>query len=269
MSNTTIRILVGVIGIPLFLFLIYMGGVYFLVLSIILSSIAMWEFYTMFKSMELHPLKVFPIIISVSGIILDYFYPGSAINFLIISAILIFSVEVFRKVNKNPLNTLVSVFGLVYICVPFICLNEMMRYNEFNYIIFIFILIWTCDTMAFFGGKFLGKHKLSEISPKKTWEGSISGLVFTLIASYLFYFFSDGKLTLVDAIVLGLIIGIFSQIGDLFESLFKRKLNVKDSSHIIPGHGGVLDRFDSLIFVAPLIFLYLNMTKIIVSFQIP
>jgi len=118
--------------------------------------------------------------------------------------------------------------------------------------------------MAFFGGKFLGKHKLSAISPKKTWEGSVTGLVFTLIASYLFYYFSDGKLTLIDAIVLGVLIGVFSQIGDLFESLFKRKLNVKDSSHIIPGHGGVLDRFDSLIFVTPLVFIYLTYFKNII-----
>lgn len=117
--------------------------------------------------------------------------------------------------------------------------------------------------MAYFGGKFFGKHKLSEISPKKTWEGSAAGLVFTLIASFLFYYFSADKITLTDSIAFGLIIGIFSQIGDLFESLFKRKLNIKDSSHIIPGHGGVLDRFDSLIFVAPLIFLYLEITKLL------
>lgn len=269
MSNTATRILVGVIGIPLFLFLIYKGGIYFLVLSIILSGIALWEFYTMFKKENLHPLMGFPILLSIVIIISNYFYPGSAIYLLLLSAVLICSLEVFRKVKHNPYNSLISIFGLVYICVPFVCLNRIILYEQFNYIIYIFILIWTCDTMAFFGGKFLGKHKLSAISPKKTWEGSITGLVFTLLASYLFYYFSDGKLTFIDAIVLGFVIGVFSQIGDLFESLFKRKLNVKDSSHIIPGHGGVLDRFDSLIFVAPLIFLYLNMTKIIVSFQIP
>lgn len=269
MSNTATRIIVGIIGIPLFLFLIYMGGVYFLALSLVLSSIALWEFYNMFSSMKLFPMTIFPILISMAAIILNYLNPGSAIYFLMLGTVLLFSAELFRGDKKNPLNTLVAVFGLLYITVPFICLNGVIVYSEFNYIIFTFILIWTCDTMAFFGGKYLGKHKLSEISPKKTWEGSITGFVFTLIVSYLFYYFSNGKLTFIDAAAFGLIIGIFSQIGDLFESLFKRKLNVKDSSHIIPGHGGVLDRFDSLIFVAPLIFLYLNMTKIIVSFRIP
>jgi phosphatidate cytidylyltransferase len=238
-----------------------MGGIYFLALSIVLSAIAMWEFYTMFKDADYSPLKFFPILISASAIICNYYYPLSGLYVLLSGVILIFSLEIFRKEKKNPFNTMISVFGLVYICIPFICLNSIMNYKNFNYIIFTFILIWTCDTMAFFGGKFFGRHKLSEISPKKTWEGSASGLLFTLLVSYLFYYFSDGKLSLTDAIVFGLIIGIFSQIGDLFESLFKRKLNVKDSSDIIPGHGGVLDRFDSLIFVAPLIFVYLVLTK--------
>jgi len=217
----------------------------------------------MFRSAEMQPLKIFPGIITVALFVTSYLGFKAEGVILLAGIILICSAEVFRA-KHNPLNSVVSVFGLFYAAVPFLLLTKIIYYGQFNYIIYIFILIWTCDSMAFFGGKFLGKHKLSAISPKKTWEGSVTGLVFTLIASYLFYYFSDGKLTLVDAIVLGLIIGIFSQIGDLFESLFKRKLNVKDSSHIIPGHGGVLDRFDSLIFVSPLIFIYLTYFKNII-----
>lgn len=232
-----------------------------MILSIVLSGIALWEFYSMFGKSGYAPLITFPIILSCAAIVSNYYYPLSGIYVLSLGVILIFSAEIFRKEKHNPFNSIISAFGLLYICIPFICLNRIILSQTFNYIIFIFILIWTCDTMAFFGGKFFGKHKLSAISPKKTWEGSVTGLFFTVIASYLFYYFSDGKLTLTDAMAFGLIIGIFSQIGDLFESLFKRKLNVKDSSNIIPGHGGVLDRFDSLIFVAPLIFLYLEFTK--------
>ena len=261
MSNTATRILVGVIGIPLFLFLIYKGGIYFLILSIILAGIALWEFYTMFRSMEIHPLKVFPVLLTIAVFILGFYGYETDLILFLLGITLICSSEIFRKGKPNPMNPAVSVFGLLYISLPFYLLNKVILLEQFNYIIYIFILIWTCDTMAFFGGKFLGKHKLSPISPKKTWEGSLTGLIFTVAVSYLFYYFSDGKITLIDAAVFGLIIGIFSQIGDLFESLFKRKLNVKDSSHIIPGHGGVLDRFDSLIFVAPLIFIYLNYFK--------
>jgi phosphatidate cytidylyltransferase len=217
----------------------------------------------MFKSTEMQPLKILPGIITIALFILSYSGYKAEGLILLAGIILICSVEVFRK-KHNPLNSVVSVFGLFYVAVPFLLLTKIIYYEQFNYIIYIFILIWTCDSMAFFGGKFLGKHKLSAISPKKTWEGSVTGLLFTLIASYLFYYFSEGKLTLVDAIVLGFLIGIFSQIGDLFESLFKRKLNVKDSSHIIPGHGGVLDRFDSLVFVTPLVFIYLTYFKNII-----
>lgn len=263
MSNTATRILVGAIGIPLFLFIIFKGGIYFLILSLLLSCIALWEFYTMFKSTEMQPLKILPGIITIALFILSYSGYKAEGLILLAGIILICSVEVFRK-KHNPLNSVVSVFGLFYVAVPFLLLTKIIYYEQFNYIIYIFILIWTCDSMAFFGGKFLGKHKLSAISPKKTWEGSVTGLLFTLIASYLFYYFSDGKLTLVDAIVLGVLIGVFSQIGDLFESLFKRKLHVKDSSHIIPGHGGVLDRFDSLVFVTPLVFIYLTYFKNII-----
>lgn len=241
-----------------------MGGVYFLILSIILSSIALWEFYTMFKSMDLHPLIVLPIVLSIIFFLMaSYGYIANEYLVLLGGMIIICSLEMFRKSKPNPLNPVISIFGLFYISLPFLLLNTIIHIEQFNYVIFIFILIWTCDTMAYFGGKFFGKHKLSEISPKKTWEGSIIGFIFTVIASCLFYYFSGGKIALLHALALGVIIGIFSQVGDLFESLFKRKLNVKDSSHIIPGHGGVLDRFDSLIFVTPLVFIYLVYFKIL------
>ena len=170
MSNTATRILVGVIGIPLFLFLIYMGGIYFLILSIVLSGIAMWEFYSMFKSMDVHPLKIFPIVLTTAIFVVSYYGYRVEAFIVLTGIILICSAEIFRKVKPNPLNSVVSIFGFFYIGVPFLLLNKIIYLEQFNYIIFTFILIWTCDTMAFFGGKFLGKHKLSEISPKKTWR---------------------------------------------------------------------------------------------------
>lgn len=264
MSNTATRILVGIIGIPLFIFLIYKGGIYFLILSLVLSGIALWEFYSMFRKEKYYPLTALPVILSLITICGDFYDKGFSILFLPLSAILIFTAEIFRKQKKNPLNSFISIGGIIYIAIPFIMLNKIIAYQNFNYIIFIFILIWTCDSMAFFGGKFLGKHKLSEISPKKTWEGSVTGFLFTIIASLIVYYFYSNQIALKDAFAIGVIIGIFSQIGDLFESLIKRKLNLKDSSHIIPGHGGVLDRFDSLIFVTPLVFLYLEISKIFI-----
>jgi phosphatidate cytidylyltransferase len=255
MSNNLKRILVGAVGIPVFLFLIYTGGYYFYGLCLLIQTICIWEFLKMFENKELKSLKTLTIIISVAAFVLlsqKYYY-----GLLLIVLFVIF--EVFREKNRNPLNPVLSVFAVIYITIPFLLLNEL----EKNYLIvfYVFILIWACDTFAYFGGKFFGKHKLTTISPKKTIEGSVIGLVFTVIASLGFYFVESNLFNLTDSIILGIIIGIFSQIGDNFESLLKRYTEIKDSSNIIPGHGGLLDRFDSLIFVIPIIYTYLNLFK--------
>jgi phosphatidate cytidylyltransferase len=119
--------------------------------------------------------------------------------------------------------------------------------------------IWICDTAAYFGGKAMGKRKLFErVSPKKTWAGAVWGLVGAiggmLAAKYLYLDY----LSVQHACAIGLFIGVFGQLGDLVESLLKRDSDVKDSSTLIPGHGGVFDRFDSLIFVSPILFLYFD-----------
>jgi phosphatidate cytidylyltransferase len=126
-------------------------------------------------------------------------------------------------------------------------------------LISIFILIWTNDSFAYIVGKSIGKTKLFErISPKKTIEGSIGGIVFSVIAGYLIskYYIQIAERNIFIWIIIALIVGFFGTIGDLIESKFKRLAGVKDSGKIMPGHGGVLDRLDSVIFVAPIVFLF-------------
>ena len=132
-------------------------------------------------------------------------------------------------------------------------------------IVFVVGSIFLCDSAAFFAGTYFGKHHFSSISPKKTIEGSVAGLVMSIITvSVGWYFFADEKYPLVLGIILGLLTGLFAQVGDLLVSLIKRYFNVKDSSNLIPGHGGILDRFDSVFFTAPIINLYLILiTRII------
>ena len=117
--------------------------------------------------------------------------------------------------------------------------------------------------MAYFGGRKFGKHKLSSVSPNKTREGSVTGFIFTVIISLVLHFIFPNEITIYTAVIIGILTGIFSQIGDLFESMIKRYCGVKDSSNLIPGHGGILDRFDSLIFVVPVIFIYLSLIEIL------
>jgi phosphatidate cytidylyltransferase len=127
-------------------------------------------------------------------------------------------------------------------------------------IFFIFIVVWVLDTAAYAFGRMLGKHKLAKnVSPKKTIEGAVAGIVFGVAAAVACrYIFMSEILTVLQALILGFAISIVGQFSDLAESLIKRDGNIKDSGKIIPGHGGVFDRFDSYIFAAPAVYYLLN-----------
>jgi phosphatidate cytidylyltransferase len=127
-------------------------------------------------------------------------------------------------------------------------------------IIAIFASIWVCDSAAYFIGSAVGKHKLfPRVSPNKSWEGAIAGFIFAVITLIAAHTLLLDEISMVDAVIIGIIVGVFGQFGDLIESLVKRDAGVKDSSSIIPGHGGIFDRFDSILFSAPCIFLYIHL----------
>ncbi len=169
-----------------------------------------------------------------------------------------------KEVKINTFSKYIYLIG--YIILPFVFITKI-PFGEKGYnpkiIISIFILIWTNDTFAYIVGKSIGKRKLFErVSPKKTIEGFIGGIVFAVFASYIIsrYYFDPKeyyfKKSVVIWMTIALIVSVFGTIGDLIESKFKRLAGVKDSGAIMPGHGGILDRLDSVIFVAPIIFLF-------------
>lgn len=256
MSNLFKRVSAGVIGIPLLIFIFYSGGIVFLIFSVLVTSLALMELYSMLELKNFHTLKIPAVVLSGLMSVYMYFKEIDFIVPLFIIFILMVFFELIRKENRNPLNPFISTGGIVYITIPFIMLGKINEYSEINLIIYIFVMIWTCDTTAYFGGKLFGKHPLSSVSPNKTIEGSVTGFLFTVGVSILIHYLFPDKLGLKDAVAAGVITGIFSQAGDLFESLLKRYCGVKDSSEIIPGHGGILDRFDSVIFAAPLLYIY-------------
>ncbi|WPR71203.1 phosphatidate cytidylyltransferase [Flavobacterium sp. NG2] len=222
--------------------------------------------------------KIVPFIIAALGYIFFYLITFATEGFLlllkfnknfdlaVLAATLVVSIKCIHFLFDNKTIKIDSfskyVYLLGYIILPFIIITKIpfgkAGYNP-KILISIFILIWTNDSFAYIVGKSIGKTKLFErISPKKTVEGFLGGVVFSVIASYIIakYYIQIAESNLYIWIVIALIVGVFGTIGDLIESKFKRIAAVKDSGKIMPGHGGVLDRLDSVIFVAPIVFLF-------------
>lgn len=274
MNETLKRAISGAVYIVLLIFSITYSTESFFVLFGVFLLIAVFEFCEL-----VHINKIFPVIIAVlmygSITYLETQNQHLSKNFdytlLAVTLLISFQCIYFLFNEKQYKVDTISkyLFLLGYIILPFIIITKIpfgiKGYNP-KIIIGIFILIWTNDTFAYIVGKSIGKHKLYEkISPKKTIEGFLGGIVFAVIASYLIAtYYIEGKQT-AQFIWLGfaLIVGIFGTIGDLIESKFKRIANVKDSGKIMPGHGGILDRLDSVIFVAPFIFLFYQLLPFI------
>jgi len=208
--------------------------------------------------------KDLPMVIAAIGYFLfSYFKITKTTELLILAATLFVSIRciafLFNRRNSNQDILSKYVFLIGYIILPIVLLTKIPQLDfEYNpkIIISIFILIWTNDTFAFLVGKNFGKTKLFErISPKKTVEGFVGGLVFAMLFSVPIALYFIGQPVLIWMII-AVIVGVFGTIGDLIESKFKRSAGVKDSGKIMPGHGGILDRLDSVIFVAPFVFLF-------------
>lgn len=169
--------------------------------------------------------------------------------------------ELYKKQNNVFGNLSYVLLGYVYISTPLIILNYLNISSIGNYskvVLSVLVLVWINDTFAYLSGMLFGKHKLFErITPKKTWEGFAGGVIATVLASWLLFKFS-GQTSLTTWLIAGFIVAISSVFGDFVESMFKRAAGLKDSGNLIPGHGGILDRIDSLLFVFPVVFVYFS-----------
>lgn len=188
---------------------------------------------------------------------IDYI-PGKYISIIIIS---LFTLLAFRELFVPKTKSLlinIPVMGMTYLLVPFYLLMKVSDKGFGIHILYFFIIVWASDTMAYFCGRAFGKNKLwPSISPKKTIEGFIGGLIGGLVFAFIFNFFIEIYNTTI-LVLSSISITVFSMYGDLVESKFKRNLDVKESGIILPGHGGVLDRFDGALLSAPIYFLIIR-----------
>jgi phosphatidate cytidylyltransferase len=268
MGNTSLRVIVSVLTIPLILGITVLGGYFFFVFCCCLALLSFYEFSLMAEKKEYHPNLVlgYAAVLALTG---NAFYSDGFSPALLLSIVLtVVLIEIFRNRGSAIANIGSTYFGIFYLGFSFASLIHLriMPISDGNaaphLIIFLLASIWLCDSAAFFGGTAFGKHRLLErVSPKKSWEGALFGFIFAIIAMYISHLLFPRFLTLFESLIIGAIVGSIGQLGDLAESLLKRDAGVKDSSNIIPGHGGIFDRFDSLIAVAPVVYLYLRFLR--------
>jgi len=251
------RILSGLIMLP-FLAVIYFGGRLLLIACFILGITAIREFYRGFEKIEIKPSYLIAniSILSLYGInlfIKDYqYYMLWFFAVIILSLLYLFKIE--ERQLTDAMATITGIFYVVFFSFHVTLIEQIPEYGILVWLIF--ITAFGTDTMAYFTGYAIGKHKLCpKISPKKTIEGSIGGILGSVILCALFGYFFIPRL-LIHCVIIGILGGVISQFGDLTASIFKRKMNIKDYGNLIPGHGGILDRIDSVLFTAPMVYYY-------------
>lgn len=270
MNETLTRSLSGLVYITVLISAIFFSdnGFLFAGLMFLFAGISCWEFNNLLNINNSRSFFQLVIIAYFTYLALVEDIHSSELVFLILAVAttvthLFLTNNLFKLKKVNVNSMLHQQLPLLYVLIPFslLTLIPSIVNNTYNpYIIFgILIIIWSNDTFAYLVGKNFGKRKLFEkVSPKKTIEGYIGGLVFGIIAAFIIAF-TTPSLSIFHWIVLSIIISIFGTIGDLIASKFKREANIKDSSNLIPGHGGFLDRLDSLIFISSFVYLYLQL----------
>ncbi len=290
MSELAKRVLVAVVAAPLALWIVLAGGAPLAGLLAIVSALGAWEFFRLARATGARPLDdagialagLLPLAVHASYLgVFTVRAPLIAVIVLALCAATIW----LRGVEGRPMGAAAStIFGILYTA-GMLSFGYALRYHDsvMGYdavgaltvagvsvppggllLIFPILVTWASDTGAFFVGRTIGGRKLiPSVSPGKTLSGAIGGLAASMLVAYVYARFilapaAHLGLTPWGALIFGLLISVAAQAGDLFESLLKREANAKDSSHIIPGHGGILDRFDSLIFVLPVAYVLLS-----------
>lgn len=262
------RVTVSIVTIPVIIAASYFGGYFFFAFVALIGLLSFYEFNLLAKQKNANANFPLGAVIIFTLLLNSYEHFIDQYNLILISSLTLLTFELFRNKGSAIYNLGATYLGIFYIGIfssSLILLREFYSLNpETNIygaylIISILASIWLGDSAAYYGGITFGRHKLfPRVSPKKSWEGAVFGFIFSVGTLILAKVLVLDFLSWTNAVIIGVIIGIIGQIGDLVESLLKRDSEIKDSSSLIPGHGGFFDRFDSLFFSAPAVWIYLR-----------
>jgi len=257
------RILTAIIGVPLIIAAIHIGGLVYAAFIGIIIALSLYEYGLILwvgkKPVNRIGLFIFGLLMAAVAVTgrglpvlgsVDNLAP-LAINLTVLSLVLWELLTPSRSFERLAY-TMLGVFLIPWTLAHLINIREIRPHGEYLTLM-IFITVWTCDTAAYFGGRAFGRNKLMpDVSPKKTWEGAVAGFVGAVVISvFLRNLLVPSEMSQLQAVVLGVCAGTVGQLSDLAESMIKRSTGVKDSSGLLPGHGGILDRFDSYLLLAP------------------
>jgi len=268
------RFLTALFGIPLILILIWIGYLPFFLLVYAIIFLGLYEFYYLWTEKGYKPDKIFGYIFG-SLLLFSFYFNGLGLanpklnegTGLILSFGILFylALNLFRKRASEQggyLNLVLTFWGIVYVVwlLGHLLLVRELRPFGREYTYLLFLTAWVSDTAAYFVGVKFGQYHLAKkISPRKTWEGTIAGIFTGILVVSIFKIFFLKHFTHLHVFIIGIILTLAGLFGDLSESYLKRQIGVKDTSSLLPGHGGILDRFDTLTFTAPVLYYYLRL----------
>lgn len=259
------RILTAAVLIPLALGLVLWAPWWLFFLGLLpFALFSLWEYLELMGRVGSLPFRLPVYVVTLTVWVVAAFRPDQLLAVVVVGALILIAAGVLGqgRVEEIPWNSAAGVFGLVYVGLPF-ALILLLRGGEQGRWVLLYglILVWVGDSAAYFVGRVIGRHKLAPaISPGKTVEGTVGGLVVTVAVGYGLFqlWFAAVPSAAIHALLLPLVVNVVTQLGDLAESGLKRGAGVKDSSALLPGHGGMLDRVDGLLFVIPALWYYWN-----------
>lgn len=252
------RIISGIIGVGLILAILYTGGVYWIVFFTLLGLGALYEFNRMLK-IDYNPSLLISSLLYL--IIMFYMYNKWLIPALVLFMLFSVIYLVIKYPKINIIDITLSIFPALYIGFSLsFALLVLDLPQAFLTMLLIFLLTWSSDVGGYLFGRLWGKHKMAPaLSPNKTWAGSLGGIFLTILVTFIFFgIIPSNNYDYFNLTILAIFASLAAQFGDLFISSVKRVFTIKDTGSLIPGHGGILDRFDSFILVLPVVFSLLN-----------